>query len=261
MTDHKHPSGSRVKESVSAVLDGETNELELHRVLTQLDRGSEVRQAAYRYSLIGEVIRGRGGESLYTEDLSSRIRSAIDDEFVFDEALASDADSQSMAQQVAAAINSDSSSELNKESNVVPVRRQWLYNMGRVAVAASVTLAVLVGARNYDTFVAPDAQNSAAQLAASGVAAPAVNASETTSYAPSFARDSMPVGASRVLAGYDSKPGHMVPSSDQLARAEAISSIAARKRFESYMLQHAEQMSLHNDQGLLPFARVAAAER
>ncbi len=238
MTDQKHPSESRVRESVSAVLDGETNELELHRVLSQLDRGAEVRQAAYRYGLIGEVIRGRS-DNLQGVDLSGNIRAAIDDEFS-----SADPDTSEVS-------SGDTEFEQSQKIKALP---RWAHSLGRVAIAASVTLAVVFGAQNYNTYL----QNDAGQLAV--VDTPAVDPSEVN-HVPSFARESLPVGANRVLAGYDSKPGHNVPSSDQLARAQELSAIAARRRFEGYMLQHAEQMSLHNDQSLLPFARVAAAER
>ena len=244
MTDQKHPSESRVRESVSAVLDGETNELELHRILSQLDRGADVRQAAYRYGLIGEVVRGRS-ECLQGIDLSSNIRSAIDDEFnsADTDHLSSDANGSADPVPEHSAINRGAS--------------RWSHRLGRVAIAASVTLAVVFGGQTYNAYIQ---ENSSPLVAVDAPVSVQSEANPEVNYVPSFARESIPVGVNRVLAGYDSKPGHTVPSSDQLARAQELSAIAARRRFEGYMLQHAEQMSLYNNQSLLPFARVAAAE-
>ena len=43
----------RIKESLSALVDGETDELEVRRVLNELDKDSELKDTWKRYQLMG----------------------------------------------------------------------------------------------------------------------------------------------------------------------------------------------------------------
>ena len=73
----------RLKESISALMDDEANELELQRVLSQLDQ-SEVKEVWQRYHLIREVMSGRehgvamqAGQALPELDVSATVAAAI----------------------------------------------------------------------------------------------------------------------------------------------------------------------------------------
>jgi len=48
----------QLRQSLSAVIDGEADAFELRRVLDELDRDPELRAAWDRYHLIGSVLRG-----------------------------------------------------------------------------------------------------------------------------------------------------------------------------------------------------------
>ncbi|MFM7119618.1 MAG: sigma-E factor negative regulatory protein, partial [Gammaproteobacteria bacterium] len=48
----------QLKQSLSAVIDGEADAFELRRVLDELDRDADLRATWSRYHLIGSVIRG-----------------------------------------------------------------------------------------------------------------------------------------------------------------------------------------------------------
>lgn len=66
----------RLRESLSAVLDGEANELELERVLSQMDEESELRRTWIRYSAIRSV-NSEGISPDLTMDISNNVRQAI----------------------------------------------------------------------------------------------------------------------------------------------------------------------------------------
>lgn len=117
----------RIKESLSALVDGETDELEVRRVLNELDKDSELKDTWKRYQLMGSLMREESVSPAQLEgvDLSKGIMQAIEGE-PMDEVPARQEETSHSAQVVA------------------PRRFNWLASG---AVAASVTLAVLLGVR------------------------------------------------------------------------------------------------------------------
>ena len=115
-------------ESLSAVMDGEADELELRRVLGAAGEDPELRARWARYQLARSVMHQQA------------VRPGLD-----------------LAAAVSAAIAAE---EVSVEAPlaIAPVRRGWS-QIGRLAVAASVALAVLAGVRFYN------AQNDAAVVA------------------------------------------------------------------------------------------------
>lgn len=125
-----------IRKSLSALLDGETSEIETHRLLRTLDQDPGARDAWSRYQVISDVLQGE--EILDAKDhleLSRSISASIAEEAEFNE----------------------------------PRRRfGWQRPAAGAAVAATVMLAVLFGV-NLDRTNQPPA----APLAASGTAPPA----------------------------------------------------------------------------------------
>lgn len=117
----------RIKESLSALVDGETDELEVRRVLNELDKNSELKDTWKRYQLMGSLMREESVSPAQLEgvDLSKGIMQAIEGE-PMDEVPARQEETSHSAQVV------------------TPRRFNWLASG---AVAASVTLAVLLGVR------------------------------------------------------------------------------------------------------------------
>lgn len=103
-----------LKESLSAVMDGEADELELRRVLSAVGDDEELRQRWQRYQLASAALRRQVVQP--DLDLASRVSAAI-------------AAEEQVAAPAAAAVRGSS--------------------FLRLAVAAGVTCAVLVGARFY----------------------------------------------------------------------------------------------------------------
>lgn len=103
-------------ESVSAVMDGEADELELRRVLAATGDDPALRERWARYQLARSVMH------------KQTVMPGLD-----------------LASAVSAAIAAEESPAV-----VAPAKRSWS-QLGRLAVAASVTLAVLAGVRFYNT--------------------------------------------------------------------------------------------------------------
>lgn len=182
----------RMNESLSALVDGETDELEVRRLLNELDKDEELRATWQRYQTIGAVMRGEAASSV---DLSRGIMQAIEGEPM-------DEVAQPLTAPVAAASG----------------RMRWLAS---AAVAASVTLAVLLGVNGL--------QNDDSMMLADGKgAAPVVQAPVTVTQ----------------LAVADSEP----LDAQQLEEAQ--------RKLQEYVLQHTEQATVPASQGLMPYARV-----
>lgn len=143
-------------ESVSAVMDGEADELELRRVLAAAGDDPQLRQRWARYQLARDVMhRQTVAPGL---DLAARVSAAL---------------------------------EAEAETAAVPAAQsaRWSLQLGRLAVAASVALAVLVGVNAFnvqdDAVRVPQlAEQAAPQQSLPALAAPqgpAILATFTTS--------------------------------------------------------------------------------
>ncbi len=125
----------RMKESLSALCDGECDELEVRRILNQVGNQSDLRDQWQRYHLIGSVLRDEPTSSV---DLLKGINQALDGEPM---------DEVPATFQQSADHNALSSNGNNSATTAVRSAQgisQWFISG---AVAASVTLAVLVGFR------------------------------------------------------------------------------------------------------------------
>jgi len=185
-----------LQESLSAVMDNEADELELRRVLGASD-DAEVRGAWSRYQMARAVMH----------------REVIDPHL-----------------DIAAAVSAALADEK------APVRKVGMVRgLGRVAVAATVAVAVLAGVRFYNADgVAP------AELA-QGTQAP-ISIPQNQAQSPA------------ILAGYT--------TSSEPASAQQAQDIEGwhDKRLPEYLRQHAEQSSLNGVEGALPYARAASVE-
>lgn len=195
-----------LKESLSALLDNEADDLELRRVLNASDE-SEVRNTWSRY----QIARAAMHNELHTAqiDLSAGIMAAINAE------PAPLVDQQETLDQPKKAANSP-----------------WIM---RVAVAASVTLAVLGGVRFYnqdiiqqDVLVAQSEQRLPANTQAQGPA---------------------------ILASYGAQ-GEDAP----MVQAVSGQSSWYEQRLPNYLRQHAQQTSINKTESGLPYARAASLE-
>ena len=190
-----------LQESLSAVMDNEADEMELRRVLAASD-DTELRATWSRYQIARAV--------MHKELLEPRL---------------------DIAAAVSAALADD----------IAPVAQQaqrgpWR-TVARLAVAASVTVAVLAGVRLYNQDDITGTQL-AQQATQSPLSIPQAN-------------------GSAMLAGF-------VTSEEQVA--PAISAVGQgqpgwhEQRLPAYLRQHAQQAAMNTGESALPYARAASLE-
>lgn len=191
-------SREALQESLSAVMDNEADELELRRVLAASE-DNELRATWSRYQIARAV--------MHKELLEPRL-------------------------DIAAAV----SAALAEESVPTKVVRGPWRSLGRLAVAASVTVAVLAGVRLYNQ----DEVTGTQQLAQQG--------SQPVMVMPQAQQ-----GA--VLAGYSEDAQQAQPPI-----ATQASSGWHEKRLPAYLRQHAQQAAMSGSDSALPYARAASLE-
>lgn len=133
----------RNKESLSALMDGEADELEIRRILNQLDNDESLREHWKNYHLIGSLMRDESHDSV---DLTQGINTVLDGHVSSETPTA-------VYNPKALKNNGD---QVFFEKNLSPLEaKKSLFSFVRqpltsVAVAASVTLAVLLGVQSID---------------------------------------------------------------------------------------------------------------
>ncbi|MGN8261504.1 sigma-E factor negative regulatory protein [Pseudomonas sp. SMSB3] len=193
-------SREALQESLSAVMDNEADQLELRRVLNAVD-DSETRATWSRY----QVARAAMHKELLLPqlDIASAVSAALADE-------------------------------------AVPAKAKqgpWR-TLGRLAVAASVTVAVLAGVRMYNQDEITGAELAAQQPVQQGLSMPQTQ-------------------GPAVLAGYSE-------SSDQatgpMANGVLQNQAGWDQRLPGYLRQHAQESALKGTETALPYARAASLE-
>ncbi|SDR79204.1 anti sigma-E protein, RseA [Halopseudomonas litoralis] len=197
-----------LRETLSALMDDEAEQLELRRVLHAGEQAPEVRRTWERYQHARSVMHNEPWQT--GVDLSAGIAAALADE---------------PTPAIAPSVNS----------------ARWKLQLGRVAVAATVTLAVLVGVRMVNQEAMPDSSNT---MAAVERTAPAAGT-------PAMVSGQARAGA--VLAGFSSL-------SDQTEQTQPSGPSAwQEQRIGNYLRRHAESSAQAAPQ-LVPYARAASLE-
>ncbi|MDD2051547.1 RseA family anti-sigma factor [Pseudomonas putida] len=192
-------SREALQESLSAVMDNEADELELRRVLNAFD-DVETRDTWARY----QIARAAMHKDLLLPRLD--IASAV-------------------------------SAALAEEAVPAKVSRGPWRSLGRLAVAASVTVAVLAGVRLYN------------QDEIAGV--------ELAQQTPQPALAAPLAKGPAVLAGYNESSDAAAPMSNGVLQGQAGWS---DQRLPGYLRQHAQQAALKGGESALPYARAASLE-
>ncbi len=242
-------AGSVVSESLSALVDGEHNELDLQRVLKALDsenssRGlgcdesSSVRETWSRYQLMSAVIHNEThtAEVDCSIDLSAAIRDAI------------------------------------SEDAAPKVKRfrfqSFSQGISKTAVAAAVTFGVVFGVQQYSS--APE-DTSAPTFADNGsVVKPSVAAGNSVTGAGVPQGFELPPLSARTVSTNSLAPVSTVsrsgvaPFTESRGTGNAVSQTRVvipndqfQEQMHRLMYKHAEQASISGGLGVIPFARVS----
>lgn len=194
----------KLSESLSALMDNEANELELHRLLSQSE-DPELRARWSRYHIARSAMRNDVSSFAHI-DISAAVSEAVDNE-------------------------------------TLSGKKSWVKTIGSVAVAASVTLAILVGVRVYNTQLSDTADLMASaqdRPAVQGVELPAITLQQGETFA-SYGTDQVRPEAN---------------ANQPVVRVVRRHSPYAQSRLQDFMSQHAEQATLNANLGVIPYARV-----
>jgi sigma-E factor negative regulatory protein RseA len=221
-------------ESLSAMVDNEASELEMRRVLKNMDDNPEVLERWRRYHLIGSVMRKEHGIS--TTNPSSLVSS-------ISHTLNHDADMEQAAHEPMA-----------KRSGASGALRDVL---GKTAIAASFAATLVMGFNYLGTVDDGSGQN---ELAATGQSMPNVaqqGPASVVTHAPVGFELPMPEArtVSMSSSGSAAMPGAENRSASPLY-LDDITDYETQEMLNYLLIQHAERASAHGSLGIMPFARV-----
>jgi len=213
-------NNTQIKESLSALMDGQADELEVRRVLKEVSENDELRDTWRRHQLAAAAMRRELPEQVV--DYSSAIHAALENE----EALGGPSAFSRVAKP-----------------------------LGRFAVAASVAVIALVGVQQYNK-PAGTPENTPATIAS----VDNVQVDFSTPQLRTSAEFGIPqVTARTVSATNGSQQGYSAPRS-VIQVTEVTPDKVTREQVQAYlnelMLQHTENAASNTNQGMLPFARM-----
>ncbi|MBL4606808.1 MAG: hypothetical protein JKY01_03145 [Pseudomonadales bacterium] len=231
-------------EEISALADGEVSELGLRKILLEIDAKPEAAQKWARYHTVKAAFRH---ETLSSVDLGKRIQVALADEPVYSANVVIGGWGE------APSTPNPSSSKQAGSDEKKPVLA-FLHSMGKplssAALAASVTLAAVLSWQEFkpsDELVSPPIVASVQQpiQSQSAYSRPSGNVIEAQTV--STQRSGGAGNVSRIL------------TQPRVVSATDHSSAASSRRFQVYMISHANHVSVANSAGMMPFARLVSA--
>jgi sigma-E factor negative regulatory protein RseA len=249
MTEQTQPPV--LAESLSALMDNQASELELQRLLKALDESPELKSTWSRYQIASAGLKG-SVPVLASGDFAARVSAAIDAEETYSAVAVAGSDAR-----IGASVTQESSEAQAGKSNVVAMPLRWWQQAGRVAVAASVAGAVILGVQQYQPL-----GTNPAEMAA-GVAATSLPATESklVNLPSGINAPALSARTVAVQSGYESRPQEsrrvMFVPRQQAAPVynEDVSSYV-----NQLIQEHTDNASLNSGQGMLPYTRVILVE-
>ena len=253
-------------ESLSALIDGETDELELRRILNASEKSPEIYSKWERYNTIRSALHD---QPIYTVDLSKGIRQALDGEPMddlpasldssesrvnFDGAAAyrKSAGSDQFDEAASVILASDAAAE-SEAKNIGLSDQHWKYSVRSISQVAVMVLVIgslsWFSNSQFSTIGEPDAvalQPAALQPVSFQAS---VDGNVTMSYSDQFAGDS---SAEYWITASDSVGG------GDKALAVESRDLTSQLNLDGYVFQHVESAAMNTGHGILPYARLAS---
>ena len=220
-------------ESLSAMVDNEASELEMRRVLKNMDNNPEVLERWRRYHLIGSVMRKEhGANATNPSSLVSSISTTLSRE--------ADTSADSRAPQI-------------KHSGTAGTLKNVI---GKTAIAASFAATLVMG---FNYWGGVEEHVAGKTLASSGQNAPDLGQQEPASvvtHAPIGFE--LPVPEARTVSMTSSGSAPMLGADRSISPIylDDISDYETQEMLNYLLIQHAERASAHGSLGIMPFARV-----
>ncbi|HCS64940.1 MAG TPA: mucA [Cellvibrio sp.] len=229
-------------ESLSALMDNQASELELQRLLKAVEVDSELKSTWSRYQIASAGLR-KDLPVIASNDFAARISAAIDAEETYS---------------IQPSISPQTDYEQAASSNVIAIPSRWWQQAGRVAVAASVAGALIVGVQQYQ-IAAPQTAEFAANTP---VVAPVVtNESKAANLPSGINAPALSARTVAVQSGYESRPQEnrrvmFVPRQ----QAAPIYNEDVSTYVNQLIQEHTDNASINSGQGMLPYTRVILTE-
>ncbi len=210
---------NNVRESLSALMDGEANELEARRVLHALSTDTQLRDSWHRYQMASQAMRRELPVQLV--DFSSQISAALEAEKL--------------------------------STGALDTVKKFLSPVGRAAIAASVAVIAIVASQHL-YFNAATSDLGGDALAE---ATPGASGEYRAEYQLPAGFQAPMVSARNVStgAGASANEPRALLVLDQ-PRPDALTERQIEHYLNQMMQAHTEQASLNSSQGMLPFARL-----
>lgn len=229
----------KAREEMSALMDGEASEFEVHHVLKSSEHDDELNASWRRYHMTRSVIRGemreKGASDFLNIDISQAVSAAISEEPAYQQGAQGEEGKPSLLDRV-------------------------LRPLGSVAVAASVSAMVIFGWQSTGGFAPQNvgSENTVATHSQPATPPAAVLASNPPpSYAtrePSGYAVGSPSNNGYILAG---DAGQSAVRSGTIQSQDIIRlSLPEDERFNRYILSHSGNAAFNTISGAMPYARV-----
>lgn len=229
----------QLKESMSAVIDGQADDMEVRRVLKALETASDHEASQIlaqweRFQTMGSALRGEQTELMAAPGFAASVSEALANESaaLTNETLGGAAETASI-----------NSSEAAFTPAAVAVKPEPIWR--RFAVAATVAFAVIVGVQQYGSFSGDPAVEQG--LVADNNAA--------TNSATNNATASQGSAVQTLLASAEG-----ASDESSLSATTQLETAEAQQRLNEYILQHTSHAAQQGGQGMIPFARLANFE-
>ena len=216
-------SKERLAESLSALMDGEASEIEMHQILKEvgIDQDQQtdatsIRNTWRRYHMVSASM---SGEPVANLDFSASISAAVDAE----------------------------------GAHRIHPLQNFMNSTGRFAIAASVAMIAVLGVQQLNS---PDPSSvDAIQFAEMDIDSAEQNIGPAIQFPSGFQPS---IQARTVSAGGNNKTSqHLVPVVQVRKTAnQQFSESELRAYMDDIMLKHSNNAALNSNQGMLPFARV-----
>ena len=225
-------------ESLSALIDNEAGELEMHRVLKHIGHDEELRAAWRRYQITSSILR-RESDIAPDFDVSKSVAKALDSEITFEQNIESE------------------SQEASRKNSFV---QQFL---GKAAVAASVAAVMVLGLNQMRYVAVNETGGSAVALSeqAEKLNDPVVVASSVP-----FGFEDIPLPEARTVSSNSSGvPVNYAGNINEVAsriqyQNDDLSDPATQALLNQLLIEHAQRSSVNGSLGFMPFARVSQLE-
>lgn len=212
-------SSQVLAESISALVDNQASELELQRILKASEQDPSVKATWARYQMVGSALRGEQASMMVMPDFAARVSAAIDAE------------------------------ETLVAAPAAKVKQGWFYQLGRVALVASVAGGMIVGVNQYSS------TQVATEMASNSITTPAPVDSSVS--LPSGINAPINTRTVALQSGYETRPQESRRVMFQPRQASAAVSDEEVTRYVNQMIQaHSDNAAMNSGQGVLPYARV-----